>query len=102
MNPKDVSKNRLQEICQKSKNPLPVYKVISCFGESHEMQFAFEVSAMGHSASGKTLRKKTLAQQSAAAALLAKLGHMTENKKIGLNRLEAAPKEKKDKQSATP
>ncbi len=69
--PKDA-KTALQEFCLARHEPLPVYKVLSSDGPSHEPCFVIEVSAHGKSGIGRAGSKR-LAERQAAAELLAKL-----------------------------
>lgn len=70
--PRDA-KTALQEWAQGQKLPLPVYRVVSIEGPSHQPMFTVEVSVRGLPPAEARGRSKRAAEQVAAQALLARV-----------------------------
>jgi ribonuclease-3 len=72
--PPQDAKTRLQEWAQGAGRPLPVYITTGEKGPAHEPEFDVEVSVEGVAPATGRGGSKRVAEQAAAAALLAKVG----------------------------
>ena len=71
--PEKDAKTRLQERLQRGGGALPTYEVVARTGPDHEPEFVVEVQARGRTAARGSGRSRRLAEQAAAAAMLAEI-----------------------------
>lgn len=71
--PPQDAKTALQELAQRLRKPLPVYRTITMEGPSHDPTFCIEVEVEGFPPESARGSSKRAAERAAAAALLAKL-----------------------------